>query len=111
MNVHTDDATVADAHSLRLGLVDRPLHRWWLRAVELGRHTRDRREARQHLANLRTLRRIGQVRPLPEDAEPVDTCRECGCTDDDCHGCIERTGLPCQWVQRDLCSACAGDQP
>ncbi len=30
----------------------------------------------------------------------------CGCTDDDCSGCIERTGTPCYWVEVDLCSAC-----
>lgn len=36
------------------------------------------------------------------------TCRVCGCTDDNCAGCIERTGTPCYWVAKDLCSACAG---
>jgi len=35
-------------------------------------------------------------------------CRICGCTDDDCSGCIERTGQPCYWVDDDLCSACEG---
>jgi hypothetical protein len=34
------------------------------------------------------------------------TCRICGCTDDDCQQCIERTGSPCYWVEEDLCSAC-----
>ena len=34
-------------------------------------------------------------------------CRQCGCTDIDCSGCIKRTGEPCHWVERDLCSACA----
>jgi len=38
-------------------------------------------------------------------AEP-QKCRVCGCTDDDCSGCIERTGQPCHWVAPDLCSAC-----
>lgn len=33
-------------------------------------------------------------------------CRVCGCTDDDCRQCIERTGKPCSWVEPDLCSAC-----
>jgi hypothetical protein len=37
----------------------------------------------------------------------VAHCRACGCTDDDCRGCIERTGEPCHWVAEDLCSACA----
>lgn len=35
-------------------------------------------------------------------------CRVCGCTDDDCRGCIERTGKPCYWIAANLCSACAG---
>ena len=34
-------------------------------------------------------------------------CRSCGCTDDDCSGCIARMGVPCYWVEEDLCSACA----
>jgi hypothetical protein len=38
----------------------------------------------------------------------VRKCRVCGCTDFDCRGCIERTGVPCHWVERDLCSACVG---
>lgn len=33
-------------------------------------------------------------------------CRECGCTDEDCRQCLEKTGQPCCWVERDLCSAC-----
>ena len=36
----------------------------------------------------------------------VRRCRVCGCTDDDCRGCIQRTGSPCSWVEADLCSAC-----
>ena len=34
------------------------------------------------------------------------TCRVCGCTDDDCYDCYERTGETCHWVEEDLCSAC-----
>ncbi len=34
------------------------------------------------------------------------SCRVCGCTDDDCSGCVERTGEPCYWIEDDLCSAC-----
>jgi hypothetical protein len=33
-------------------------------------------------------------------------CRVCGCTDNDCSQCIEKTGQPCHWVEEDLCSAC-----
>jgi hypothetical protein len=34
-------------------------------------------------------------------------CRVCGCTDDDCRGCVAKTGAPCHWIEYDLCSACA----
>ncbi|WP_234053670.1 MULTISPECIES: hypothetical protein [unclassified Xanthobacter] len=34
-------------------------------------------------------------------------CRACGCTDDDCSGCIGRTGFACHWIEPDLCSACS----
>jgi len=36
-------------------------------------------------------------------------CRMCGCTDEDCTQCIEKTGKPCRWVEPDLCSACVPD--
>jgi hypothetical protein len=45
-------------------------------------------------------------------ATPVtQVCRVCGCTDDDCRGCIERTGEACHWVEPDLCSACVEAPP
>ena len=37
---------------------------------------------------------------------PRRKCRVCGCTDDDCRQCIEKTGEPCCWIEKDLCSAC-----
>jgi hypothetical protein len=37
------------------------------------------------------------------------TCRVCGCTDQDCSRCIDRTGGRCWWVKADLCSACEPD--
>jgi hypothetical protein len=37
-------------------------------------------------------------------------CRVCGCTDEDCSDCVERTGEPCYWVGPDLCSACAANE-
>lgn len=43
---------------------------------------------------------------LREQRIPDRRCRECGCTDLSCDGCIERTGFPCSWVEEDLCSAC-----
>lgn len=36
----------------------------------------------------------------------VGACRVCGCTDADCSACIAKTGVPCSWVESDLCSAC-----
>ncbi|MEO6610714.1 MAG: hypothetical protein ABIT05_01235 [Chitinophagaceae bacterium] len=38
------------------------------------------------------------------------TCRVCGCTQDNCQQCIDKTGGPCHWVEEDLCSACV-DKP
>lgn len=37
---------------------------------------------------------------------PMRVCRKCRCTEEDCSGCIQRTGRPCSWVEWDLCSAC-----
>jgi very-short-patch-repair endonuclease len=38
----------------------------------------------------------------------TDACAVCGCTEEDCSQCVERTGEPCYWVSPGLCSACAG---
>lgn len=43
---------------------------------------------------------------LGAPSNAVRRCRKCGCTDDDCGGCVIRTGEPCTWVEADLCSAC-----
>ena len=40
-----------------------------------------------------------------------NTCRVCGCTDDNCYCCYVHTSGPCWWVEADLCSACAGGNP
>lgn len=37
---------------------------------------------------------------------PERTCVGCGCTENDCRQCIQKTGEPCYWVSDDLCSAC-----
>lgn len=42
-----------------------------------------------------------------EAQKPVQKCRVCGCTQDNCEQCIKKTGQPCSWVEEDLCSACA----
>ena len=39
--------------------------------------------------------------------EDLVECRVCGCTD--VHACIGDDGLPCHWVEEDLCSNCAGE--
>lgn len=38
----------------------------------------------------------------------INICKVCGCTDENCVPCIQRTGEPSYWVDdnRDLCSAC-----
>jgi len=38
-------------------------------------------------------------------------CRCCGCTEDDCSQCVERTGDACSWATPalDLCTACTCD--
>jgi len=33
-------------------------------------------------------------------------CRVCGCVGEGCRQCVEKTGIPCHWVEEDLCSAC-----
>ncbi|MEW6485767.1 MAG: hypothetical protein AB1423_14335 [Pseudomonadota bacterium] len=45
---------------------------------------------------------------IKSEHDGKQTCRVCGCTDNDCSQCIEKTGQPCYWVEEDLCSACAG---
>lgn len=45
------------------------------------------------------------IQKVIKERGPV--CRVCGCTDDDCSQCIEKTGNPCYWIEEDLCSACA----
>jgi len=50
----------------------------------------------------------------PHTKDGIRRCRVCGCTDDDCSQCIEKTGKPCYWVEEDLCSACTdnnNDEP
>jgi len=41
-----------------------------------------------------------------EESTFVRKCHVCGCTEEDCHQCIVKTGEPCHWVELDLCSAC-----
>lgn len=49
----------------------------------------------------------GYMTVLCEGSElPMRECRVCGCTEEDCTGCVVKTGQPCFWVEDDLCSAC-----
>ena len=54
-------------------------------------------------------KRAQPARRRPVRQSTPGVCRVCGCTDDDCSGCVERTGEPCAWVKADLCSACDPD--
>ena len=51
---------------------------------------------------------LAQIHAEFMEARKQRRCRICGCTDDDCSGCIERTGERCSWVEANLCSACHG---
>lgn len=43
--------------------------------------------------------------------DSLQRCRKCGCTQFDCRQCIEKTGSPCTWVEKNLCSACVEEPP
>lgn len=47
---------------------------------------------------------------MAKETHTPGTCRKCGCTDTDCRQCIEKTGVPCYWIEPDLCSACVPDR-
>ena len=55
----------------------------------------------RHAAELESL--VDQLLATPH----LGKCGRCGCTDDNCSGCVERSGHPCHWVGPNLCSACA----
>lgn len=52
---------------------------------------------------------VDQIRELTSEVTEAGACRVCGCTDDDCSQCVEKTGEPCSWVSPGLCSACVDD--
>lgn len=56
------------------------------------------------------IRRLLETASSPAETTALSRCRVCGCTDDDCRDCIEKTGEPCHWVENDLCSACAEEE-
>lgn len=59
---------------------------------------------------VKEIRQVASVLNIPiEDAVVPFVCRRCrvcGCTDENCQACVERTGSPCYWIAEDLCSAC-----
>ena len=60
-------------------------------------------------AELVRLKKEAKAAPKPKakaKSQP-GTCRVCGCTDDDCEQCVQKTGAACTWSEPDLCSACA----
>lgn len=54
------------------------------------------------------LSQVHKVDPLLEKLL-TNRCHVCGCTEDDCSQCVEKTGEPCHWVAQDLCSACEAE--
>ena len=54
---------------------------------------------------------MATIESMANGLQGVQRCRVCGCTDDDCSGCIDRTGHRCHWIEKDLCSACSGYAP
>lgn len=78
---------------------------------ELSNETSEHRKPQEILQDLKAINKevekgIDQLEQMLNNDEPVKKCRVCGCTDDDCRQCIEKTGEPCHWVEDDLCSAC-----
>jgi hypothetical protein len=75
--------------------------------AEGGTEDCNRLEQEERIAWANGLRMV-DVEPLPGPG----VCRVCKCTDDDCSRCVEKTGVPCHWIEPDLCSACeAGATP
>ena len=71
-----------------------------------------RREAADiaNFAHMIILRCDKFIKAEKKMVKTVRKCQVCGCTDNDCSRCIERTGYACYWVEDDLCSACVEDK-
>lgn len=95
------------------------LLRWAASLERTASHVRDhvRRGASRQMTREDFCQYLGGLFELGLDVDPAEinsvaaasqvrACRVCGCTDEDCLGCIARTGAPCTWVEEDLCSAC-----
>jgi hypothetical protein len=59
------------------------------------------------MASLPPLARAGLKIVAASLTQPGE-CMVCGCTQEDCSGCIKRTGFPCSWAnaRMNLCTAC-----
>lgn len=74
-------------------------------------------ERREGLRKRRVIRFINKLmlllsgKSMNQTGAKSGTCQVCGCTEDDCSGCIEKTGGPCQWIdeEKTICSACVGE--
>ena len=57
-------------------------------------------------------KKIKEIEAL--EKEEKDVCKYCGCTDEDCHQCIDKTGGPCSWTVRSgkdsVCSRCYAER-
>jgi len=49
--------------------------------------------------------RFAPMPPICRHPDPVQACRSCGCWQYD--ACEDEDESPCDWVEPDLCSACA----
>jgi ParB/RepB/Spo0J family partition protein len=75
------------------------------------------KERREELEKRRVIRFTNKLMMILRGEDPDATgmksgvCRVCGCAEGNCTQCVEKTGIPCHWVdsEKTLCSACAGD--
>ena len=49
---------------------------------------------------------ICYIQTIDPSLKGIRICKVCGCTDDNCSKCIERTGKSCYWINESICSAC-----
>lgn len=67
----------------------------------------DRLAWRWHMAHAVPGAYVLSFAPLPpvcRHPTPVRFCRECGCWE--LEACLDGDGVPCHWIEPDLCSAC-----
>lgn len=93
-------------------LSDDELHVCWFAALAFGDENRSafnpQPEPITHLGTAlrECIRRAIKMHDPEEDTGLFDArvCRVCGCTDD--AACVGEDGIPCHWVEWDLCSQC-----